>query len=190
MAYLIQEKGTKQNYGWDDRYNADREDSIGINEYDTSRIKDTLETLWQGDKVFNEKDKAYIISKPLCVGARNNNDADKTGSIECQVTYKESALSLMLPSDYMMASLDKQCEKTNDVSCSNYNYLHVNDETYYWSLTPYRSDSHSVFYFGPDPDLAQAVQEYKLKFVINISPDSIYLKGDGTKDNPYVIKQF
>ncbi len=188
---VLQEKGTKQSYVWDDRYNSDRKSNIGINEYDTSRIRESLESLWQGDKVFKDKDKKYILNKPLCIGGRNNKDTDKTGTVECQITYKELPLSLMLPSDYLMASLDSQCEKTDDNSCSNYNYLYNDDDdAYYWSTTPYKSDSKNVFYFGPDPDLSSANHSYKLKFVINLSPDSIYLKGDGTKDNPYIIKQF
>lgn len=185
---ILQEKSTDEETSWDDRYNYERKDEIGINEYDTSRIKDTLNDIWASTKIFSNQEKAYIVTKPLCTAPRSKNEIDKSSNVECRITYGEQALSLMLPSDYLMASLDKQCLKTMDSSCSNYNYLYTDDYQYYWSVTPDEDSSYQSYAFSPTIVLNKSSKKNKIKLVVNLSHEVIYLQGDGSKENPYIIK--
>lgn len=186
---ILQEKSLDKGYVWDDRYNSSKESDYGINEYDTSRLKDILNELWIGNEIFTNNEKAYLVSKPLCVSPRSQKETDKTGSVECQLTYGEQTLSLLQPNEYLMASLDKQCLKTFDSSCSNYNYLYnVKDNNTYWSITPVLESSYQSYTFSPTIGLSRTSKTNKLKFTVSLSSEVTFLRGDGTIDNPYIIK--
>ena len=185
---IIQEEKTEDKYIWDNRYNDDKSTDSGINEFDTSRMKETLENIWSNGEIIADTYKPYIVNKPLCVAPRSEDESDKTGTVECQITYKEGPLSLLLPSDYMMASLDKLCNSTINENCNNYNYLYYKDTGIIWSLTPALENSTEVYNFTPDISTIRANREYYIKLVVNLSSETRYTHGDGSKDNPFIIK--
>ena len=185
---IIQEEISEDKYIWDNRYNDDKSTDSGINEFDTSRMKENLENIWSNSDIITDIYKPYIVNKPLCVGPRSKTESDKTGSVECKITYKEGPLSLLLPSDYMMASLDKLCNSTINENCNNYNYLYYKESKINWSLTPALENSTEVYNFSPDISAIRANREYYIKLVANLSSETRYTQGDGSKDNPFIIK--
>jgi hypothetical protein len=126
---------TNSAYVWDDRYNVDRADNSGYNDFELSRLKDTLIYLGNRDSVMPETYRNKIVPKQLCIGKRDTENTTKDGSIECSVMSEASyAVGTMTPYEYMRASLDDNCRRTVSNSCSNYNYLSTSQQRE-WIIT-------------------------------------------------------
>lgn len=172
---------------WDDRYNIDTENSNGINDFNISRIKDSLIKLYEDDEEFNDSDKAYIVPQKLCIGKRGPNETNNSGEIECSEVVDNWMIGLIQVNEYLNASIDPNCQKFNDPQCGNYNYLKSLRGTY-WSITPSTEKTSKVYKMLPQPYVTNAEGSAGIRGVILIDQDSIYVKGDGTEDNPYVFK--
>lgn len=177
---------------WDDRYNIDKEQNIGINNYYAnnlnSRIKDTLEETYNK---YNDNFKAYLIPSEYCVGKRSINEADNSGSIECMNKTEKYPVGILPLYEYFRASLDPNCSGITSESCTNYNYLSNINLGSYWTLTADKDTTHKVYKISNGkPMLSNANTSSYLKTVININPDLVLSSGDGTEENPYIIKEY
>lgn len=174
---------------YDDRYNQEKKSNVGFNNFNVSRIKDVLNEIYNGNK-FNNVEKSYIVSKNLCIGARNNNETNISDAIECAVlTDYKYPIGLIQANEYMQASLDSNCTDSTKKECSNYNYLATSNN--YWTNTPYNSkysNTYEVYVINKSLYYDTASRKKELKLVVNLSSHSLYSSGDGSEEHPYVIK--
>lgn len=186
---LIQED-TFDKVVWDNRYNADKKSSSGINAFEingvNSRIKDKLEEIYNGES-FNSEDKAKLIPKKLCVGKRIYDDTTTDGSVECNVLTEEYySIGMLQANEYIISSLDAGCTGINKRPCTNYNFLATYEDSF-WTLTANAENTHEVYYVDYMPSMAYANRKFGIKLVVNVTGEVNYTKGDGTIENPYII---
>lgn len=181
------EVSRKDSYTWDDRYNVEIESNTGINDYRVSRIKDTIEEIYNNEEEFSKTDKSYIVAQDVCLGKQSEDSNIIDGSIECSDILSNQFVSLLQVNEYVIASIDNDCKKLSDRQCSNYNYIAKFDKTF-WTVTAYSEKSDRVFKISTIPTISRASNSGGINLVIHISKDSIYSSGDGTETNPYIIK--
>ena len=168
---------------WDDRYNSDKEYNIGINDYNVSRIKDTLESIYDE---FTDIDKAYMVKQRLCIGKRDEDSEDNSGNIECSNVVENQNIGLINVYEFPIASLSNACKKPSDPECTNYNYLA--DMTSTWTLNADSKTSYKVFKMSGEVFITNASNSSSIKPVIVINSQVNYVDGDGTEENPYTFK--
>lgn len=172
---------------WDNRYNVDVKSKEGINDFSVSRIKDSLEELYNDANEFDDNAKSHIISQNLCIGKRAESDNSKDGSTECSNTYDNFMIGLLQVNEYALASLDNNCISALDRACQNYNYL-SNFRTSYWSITTSADKSNKAYKFVNTPMVTTANNTSRIRAVIHIDSNTTYVSGDGTQENPYILK--
>lgn len=172
---------------WDNRYNVDVQSKEGINDFNVSRIKDSLEELYNNTEEFDDNAKSHIVTQNLCIGKRSNNNSNIDGTIECSKTYDNFMIGLLQVNEYALASLDKNCTYAEAKACQNYNYL-SGFKTSYWSITANADKTNKVYKFVNTPMVTTANNTSRIRAVINIDANSTFSTGDGTRENPYIIK--
>ena len=95
-------------------------------------------------------------------------------------------VSIINLSDYMNASLDELCSTANTKNCQNYNFLNDN----IWTITASNEDTVNAYYISKYEGVksSNAYIRRKIKPVIALKNDVIYVSGNGTEENPYKIK--
>ena len=175
---------------WDNRYNTIEKKSVGKNDFNVSRIKDRLNNYFNGyyDSVkLSDTDKALVVPKRLCIGARNPKSTILNDSVECSKTTEEALpFGLILPYEYAIASLEPTCKSIYDVQCINYNYLVSFSDI--WTATANSENTYEVYSISGIAELFTASEKTEPRFVANISSDALYNSGDGSVSNPYIIK--
>ena len=184
---LLQANPSDTKYVWDDRYNEAKKSNTGINDYTISRIKDSINELWNSKDVFSTNQKAYISTQDLCIGAREKDEVNNDGSIECSLTDGVTSITAIKPSDYMIVSLDSECESISNKQCTNYNYL-ANLKNIFWTITADANTSYYVYAIKKTPKLVKASSSTYLRLVVNLSSEVNWASGDGTEEKPYKIK--
>lgn len=186
---LIQDYFDKENGyrgPWDDRYNSSKESNVGINDYYKSIIRKNINDYYSSSAL-SDNLKAKIVSKDLCVGSRSETETKKDGSVECRNILKGEYLGLLTAYDFMNASLDTNCKKITDMSCNNYNYLTEYSRGFWFltidSETTYRAYKHSGSISKSNLSTSAAA-----RIVLNITKNSVYVSGNGTYNDPYIIK--
>lgn len=177
---------TKTKAVWDDRYNASTNEYNGINDFEKSRIKDSLNELLKDEEFITTENKKWLVAKNVCIDKKDSINFSKIYSIDCN-KYSEDKyeLSLLQIDEYFVASIDSNCNNIKSNSCTNYNYL---ANSRYWTITPSEKDSSRVYVTGTSTSTAETDREYRLRVVTNLSKHALYSTGDGTKENPYKIK--
>lgn len=171
---------------WDDRYNTEKGSQKGINNFLLSRAFTNIKNFYDTNlSNYNN----YLTKFDLCVGKRLEDSTDKSSNLECNEKIEKQDIGLLPIFDYMNASLDGLCQTTVSKECQNYNYL-VDNKFKWWTMTADMSSTFDVFYVNTH---GQAVSDYasakaQNRFVVAISSDVLYKSGDGTKENPYVIR--
>ncbi|MBE6147228.1 MAG: hypothetical protein E7168_02715 [Firmicutes bacterium] len=175
---------------WDDRYNAERKQNDGINDYSVSRVHDYLTNLYNGTSLLSDKDKSLVISHDLYIGKRSEAAIYNDGSIEKSNVLENKYIGLLPLYDYINASLDSNCTSALTDSCSNYNYLNANYDNNWWTLTADIESTHRVFLVTLSGSITanRASGNGYLRPVIYLAKDAIYVSGDGTAENPFKIK--
>ncbi len=177
-------------YNWDNRYNIDFDDFSGINDFNLSRIKDKLISLYNEVEILNEADKSYLVSRQWCIGKRAIKETKSEGNIECSTLSEESMFfGLITPYEYLNASLDKNCNKYGDRSCVNYNYLSFLEGDY-WTMIRVGDNTREVYTIGSSEGVqkSRASFEKKLGIVIYLNSEVMFKSGNGTKTTPYSLK--
>ena len=133
---------------WDNRYNTQETSKTGINTYHVSRVKEALDLYTKeatDDTVtFKEADLDKMATFPLCVGARNEDQAVNDNSQECALLEENQVIGLLTVSDYLNASADGNCHATLDRACQNYNYLKLSQS--FWLATPDSKNTKDVYH--------------------------------------------
>lgn len=180
----IIEVNRDDNYVWDNRYNISVSSSNGINDYRVSRIKDSIEEIYQSEDEFNEKEKSYIVAHNVCLDSKSETDGI---SYTCSNILENQYISLLNANEYMIASIDNNCTKLNDKQCANYNYI-ANFSKSFWTITANSSRTDKVFKIYKIPDVTYASNNGSIQVVIHLSGKTIYASGKGTSEDPYKIK--
>ncbi|MDD6223970.1 MAG: hypothetical protein PUB18_03120 [bacterium] len=187
VVLILAEKFTK--VVWDDRFNVDRNQSYGINDYSVSRVYEYLTDLYDEETLLNDSSKQVVVPHDLYVGKRSVDINYNDGSIEKSGIVSNSYIGLLPLFDYINASVDVNCASADTDSCSNYNYLVTYDYSW-WTLTGDSDYSYKVYKidnYGSIQSSRAATSGYA-RPVIYLAKDAIYVSGDGTLDNPYTVK--
>ena len=174
---------------WDDRFNTDRNRNEGINDYSVSRIKESLNKLYDDGKIISESDKSLLEMHTLYTGKRGENDSFNDGSIEKSGILEYQYIGLLPLYDYINASIDTNCMSASTRSCGNYNYLNHYDYNW-WTLTGNSVNSYQVYRVDSagEIDVLKSSTNGYIRPVIHLVGDAIYVSGDGSQENPYTIK--
>lgn len=190
---LIKETGTGETAPWDDRYNEQTGYSSGMNNYQTSRVKDNLTKLYNNKKdkdiiFLSSNDKTKLVSSNLCIGKRGSNEPGSDNSMECQQALNSQKIGLLTVSDYMNASIDPNCKTPDSLSCQNYNFLV--EEFSWWLLTAIKGTSNEVYSVDNNGKIEKtnASSYAYVRPVITLNNKVLYKSGTGTKEDPYKIK--
>ncbi len=177
---------TKYTYLWDNRYNINRTSNEGINAFFKSRLE--RELVYMLTEIIGEKDRKFIVSKPFCIGKRSDGETDKREQVECQEKSKPLPVGLINVSEFLIASLDQNCQKTYDASCQNYNYLAREDYSW-WTITGQSENTYRAYTIsGSTVSDDRCNRQKRLRSVVYLSSDVVLNSGTGTYRDPYIIK--
>ena len=191
---LVLEKGYLSNLPWDNRYNIQTKQNSGNNNFSTSRIKESLNAIYNGDiieknvELLDTNTKAHMVSFDLCIGKRDLNDSTHNNSTECANVEKDTQIGLLTVSDYLSASIDSNCTVTNSRACQNYNYL--NNRTQFWLATAQSNTTDKVYLVTTSGVINSitANNSTNARVVIHLNSNTLVKSGTGTEKDPYVIK--
>lgn len=184
---ILNDKNTR--VVWDDRFNADRDRNDGINEYSVSRIRESLNTLYEDKTLFTDGTKNLLSIHTLYVGKRAETDNVNDGSIEKSQVIENQYIGLLPLYDYINASIDGNCTTAITDSCSNYNYLSIYNYSW-WTLTADASNTYKTYRVSSTGTVSasRAASNGYIRPVIHLAKDALYISGNGTAENPYIIK--
>ena len=180
---------------WDDRYNKEKDMRTGINDYSVSKIRDYINSLYYKDTKFFSintefglNPKNIIIPYDLQIGRRESGDTDKTGTTEKKAIMEKQMIGLLPLYDFMNASLDADCTKGTSPSCVNYNYL--SKYIYrWWTMTGTSLNTYNVYQVADGIAVLKAASSFAyVRPVVHLAKDAIYVQGEGTYENPYIVK--
>lgn len=187
---LVLAKYTDDSYVWDNAYNSERKESVGITtDYLHTKIRKSLNSYY--DNNFDKDAKAKTISKNVCIGKYDIDDyTSDTFSVEkeCSMVKENEKIGLLVPSDYKNASLNEKCIKVESSECENRNYLSNNDEFNTWLLSSTTKNTYMVLFLSGTIDENLASNEMRINPVIYLNDKNIVLSGNGTSDVPYTVK--
>lgn len=171
---------------WDDRYNQDREENSGINDYRLSRVRDTLLNRVNSD-AFSDVDRNMLEPFGLCVG-KVLSDAPVALGSECSDVLDGQVIGLLPVSSYVYASLDASCKTPLDGTCQNYNYLVSNYN--WWTATGDITNTYKTFVVQMSGSLynTRSSSEAVVREVLRLTENVVYVSGNGSLENPYIIK--
>lgn len=192
---VISAQATKNTYMWDDRFNSDVNKYYGINNFQKSRMKDTLVEIYNkkiedyNDAFFSDIEKEYIIDHEFCVGKiAFDTKLSELKSKECSET-ATLKVGLINASDYVNASADTNCNALTNKQCNNYNYLYSFNNKTFALINSYSGNSYSYLAFSSgDIITKKANSKSKLYPTFYLSEKNLYKSGDGTKENPYILR--
>lgn len=169
---------------WDTKYNSSIDRQYGVTtDYLHSDLNKFLEEYYKTN--FTDESKAKIVKKPICIGKKAK-DAPDNIEEECSTTIDEK-VGLMVVSDYRRASLDENCTRFDSPSCANRNYIYESGIST-WTLTSVSDNSYEVYVFEKKMKLLNAKTTNIVYPTIYLTKDTIILNGNGSIENPYVVK--
>lgn len=169
---------------WDDRYNNNKDNQVGINDYEISRLKEYLDNLYsKGIAEFNAERLSRLTKFSVCIGKV---DMSQTNIDTCTKILDNQNASIITVNDYMNASLDPLCSTTNTKNCQNYNFLNQNN----WTITADVNDTSKVYYIDTYEGVKKtdAYMRKSIKPIIALRNDVLYHSGNGSLSDPYNIK--
>lgn len=185
---LIKNKREESQISWDNKYNSEKNENIGINNYYNSSIYDILwESYKANDKYFDNDVRKHLIAFDVCVDKKAQNDNSLNPGV-CQNKIENQFISLPTIYDYMQASYDSNCTELGKGECSNFNYM---DDviTSSWTVNASSENTYDVYYLASSEVLTQKADLYKgYYWVIKISGNEIYTSGNGSVNDPYVVE--
>lgn len=181
----------QSDYVWDNRFNVEKMDTSGINDFEVSRIKESILSLENNTNIIPEKLKEKLIKKNLCIGKRelSESSTSKDNSIECAtLSQNKFYIGSITPSDYMIISLDENCTNNIIAACSNYNFL-TKYKKQYWFFNALPNNTYDVMYAGGlNISYTKAENKKAIRPMIYLSDSIIRLSGSGTLSDPYIIQ--
>lgn len=185
---LIENKiDTKISYFWDNRYNVELRNNSGINEFNVSRLKDSMTDIY--GTYFSDELKLKLALMDLCTGNRKEDEALSLGKLECTTMLRDQYIGVLDAYDFMYASLDKTCSTPKDLQCQNYNYL-ANANRSWWLMTGDGTTTNKAYMIRTTGAITptQCNTKSGLRPVISLKNEVFLRGGSGTEEDPYVIK--
>lgn len=190
---LIEEEASN-NVVWDNRYNSELNKNTGFNQYVLpnnidSRIKEKLQVYYDNSKNFPDEMKQYVVLQDVCVGGRTPEDVSKDGSTECKVKVEKQHVSTIAAYEFLAASLDQNCNRTDARACKNFNWLtKLGNKA--WTVTPYEGTDSKAYTFDFNIMDDDCNSTNTLYAVINIYSKVKYVSGNGTSQDPYKFLEY
>lgn len=183
-ALLIYDEKT-ETFVWDNRYNIERQFNDGINDYEVSRIYETVTSFDQ----IKEEDQNLLAKQTLYIGKRGIDDLYNDGSIEKANIIQNQKYGLLPLYDYINASIDENCISAKTRSCSNYNYLNKYNHSW-WTITADINSTYKVYRVADNGsiNLISASTNGYLRPTVLLESDVLYASGDGSFEKPYIVK--
>ncbi len=186
IQIIYEEDYRERSYNWDNRYNADIKNSYGYNTYEKSRLKETLDEIYNTDLFFTSKKyKAMLSPMTVCIGSRSENES-RGKEADCAATLADQYVTTLTAYEYMQASIDEKCTYTTAKSCVNYNYLRVPFS--FWTITPNSENTYSVYMISKWLISTETNDSNSIRPIVTLSADIMYAKGNGTENSPYEIR--
>ncbi len=184
---LISTVSYDNNILWDDRYNSEKNNYYGINDFSKSRLKDSLEDIYTSE-FFTDSDREKIISHDLCVGKRALNDYSIDGLSECSTIYNNLHVSMIQVNEYMRASISEKCTSSNSPECVNYNYF-SNINSSLRTINAVSDNTYQVYYVSDGvASTTRAYNSFRVYPVIYLDKNVLYKSGNGSFDTPYTVR--
>ena len=191
---LILSEGMIYSKPWDNRFNEEKNYEAGMNNYSVSRIKEYLSQIYtdnvefDDEKILSDKDKSRLVSYDVCVGKRSLEGNSKNNTEECRQKVSNQKLGLLTVSDYLYASLDTNCKGVSSKSCTNYNYLAIDNE--WWLATATNANDYEVFKVDQwgIVTVDTAATYASIRPVIYLKTNTMVKEGKGTLAEPYTIR--
>ena len=191
---LISADGALYSKPWDNRYNTEDKYESGINTFANSRIRDSLEKIYNnpvekdGDLLLSKKDKKRLVTFNLCVGKRLSDSESMDNSVECSEVINDQYVGLLTLSDYMYASLDSNCKNASTKSCKNYNYLFVKND--WWLITANKANTSGVYQVSSNGAITSVnASNYGfVRPVVYLNANILYKSGNGSLEKPYKVR--
>ena len=189
---------TEDDYVWDDRYNIQEDDEVGINDFVKSRLYNELEFIYDnqneddGEIFFTSSEKDLIAKHDFCIGKVGSANSDINDDLVCSEK-TSMRVGLINVVEYAKASLSSDCTGIFEKSCANYNYFtSLNGNLYgndYVTLTA-NADNTYEFYDISNYGTTSTYAEYDgpLFPVVYLRSDALYASGSGTLKDPYVVR--
>lgn len=183
---LLPIKEKFERYIWDDRYNSDKEDYSGINNFSVSRILEYLEKTYEKNTFVSKKNKNLLVKSNWCIGKLPEKNILISEINLCNETYNDLYIGLIQADEVLKASIANNCTNIFDNECTNYNYF-LNIESG-WTLNASSDKTYNV-YNSENGTITyeRASSSNYIRPVININANVLYKGGNGTKDKPYKI---
>ena len=173
---------------WDDRYNIDKNREEGINDYALSRIKTHLANMLEEGKLISKNDQSLLAMHDLYIGKRSKTDNYNDGTIEKSTIDPNQYIGLLPLYDYLNGSIDPLCQSASTKNCSNYNYLR-NYRNVWWLITGDSLETNKVYKIsGGTIESSRASSNSFIRPVIMLTNSALYAGGNGTADDPYLVK--
>ena len=190
---LLSTNDTVGRYIWDDRYNIDVDKLVGINTYNVSRMKENLEYLYSStsdendDEIyFTDDEREYMVEYPFCVGKLNPEDPTINPKAECAETSIQK-VGLMNVSDYFKISTSANCKDTSTYDCNNYNYLFDTGIIVTMNASSQNTYDYLIIKDGEIKPV-ESKSGNILSLVIYIEGSNVFVSGEGTREDPYIIR--
>lgn len=184
---LIKTEQERNSGAWDNKYNEIEKKAYGENKYADSSILKRLVADYNTEKKIKKEAKKYIVAKDICVDLISTTNGSLTNN-GCQNILKNQVIGLIDIRDFAIASLDPDCNSIYSRSCRNYNYMReFLDIT--WTSSAVAENTYQAYYMNqgmPKYEKTSSTKRYYI--VINISGNITNFEGDGSLENPYVIK--
>ncbi len=181
---LVKVSAEKDRVKWDYKFNVDVRNSYGKNDYSDSNMLEVLNNVYS--KV-SEKQKVHLIPYSVCYGNRSFEYLNVDKVSECSKKLDNQYVSLLNTYDFAMASYDKDCTTIGSGACRNYNYLYDFLQIT-WFMNGDADNTFKVYYYSMGNIIStKASSNNKYNIVIYISGYEQVKKGDGSKNNPYII---
>ena len=193
---LVSEEKLDVDFKWDDRYNIDKKENTGINDFSKSRLKETFDHIIKYNteddeseiKIFSDLEMEKMIAHDVCIGKRPFELGDISTTLECQQIEPNMKLSFVYVGDYARASIDPNCKTIFDPSCNNYNYLYTVSSVFR-TITATSDNTYQIIYlYDGIAELSYASNSFNTNIVIYLGASSLYYSGDGSHKNPYTIR--
>ncbi len=182
---MIKNEAEKEKAQWDNRYNVEMNYTLGINDYSVSRIKDKLNSIYEK---YNDNIKKRLLVHSVCTGKRNEKDLSINLGIDCSQKDYGQYLGLITPSEYSLASRDKNCTSISSASCYNYNYLSETIQTS-WTSNASGDNTYLVGFLMSYGLVFNEANKFSNFYLVGyLSNDELISSGKGTKEEPYLLK--
>ena len=182
---VVDTKLPDETFTWDNRYNVERgESGLGINDYSKSRLRESINNYYEK---FEKDIKKYVIMSNWCMDKIDINDTNINKN-NCENTISDY-LGTITPFEYVRMSLDENCNSLYSGACKNYNYFNQMFSKNLWTMTAVSNNSYNAMYIASGMiEYRKTYSDYRTAIMFNINNSLIVNTGDGSLNNPYVIK--